>query len=51
MFAGRSPWLLARLINLGLEPLSMTPDEFGKRVADDTAKWAKLIKFASVKAE
>jgi len=41
----------ARLINLGLEPLSMTPDEFGKRIADDTAKWAKVIKFANVKVE
>jgi tripartite-type tricarboxylate transporter receptor subunit TctC len=41
----------ARLINLGLEPLSMTPDEFGKRIADDTEKWAKVIKFANVKSE
>jgi tripartite-type tricarboxylate transporter receptor subunit TctC len=47
----RDPGMKARLINLGLEPLSMTPQEFGKRIADDTEKWAKVIKFANVKAE
>ena len=47
----RDPGMKARLISLGLEPLSMTPDEFGRRIADDTAKWAKVIKFANVKAE
>jgi len=41
----------ARLINLGLEPLAMAPGEFGKRIAVDTEKWAKVIKFANVKAE
>ena len=41
----------ARLISLGVEPLSMTPAEFGKRIADDTEKWAKVIKFAKIKAE
>ena len=40
-----------RLISLGVEPLSMTPAEFGKRIADDTEKWAKVIKFAKIKAE
>jgi tripartite-type tricarboxylate transporter receptor subunit TctC len=41
----------SRLVNLGVEPLTMTPAEFGKRIADDTEKWAKVIKFANVKAE
>ena len=27
----------------------MTPAEFGKRIADDTEKWAKVIKFAAIK--
>jgi tripartite-type tricarboxylate transporter receptor subunit TctC len=40
-----------RLIGLGVEPLSMTPAEFGKRIAADTEKWAKVIKFANVKIE
>jgi tripartite-type tricarboxylate transporter receptor subunit TctC len=45
------PAMKARLISLGVEPLSMTPAEFGKRIADDTEKWAKVIKFAKIKAE
>ncbi len=45
------PGMKARLIGLGVEPLTMTPAEFGKRIEDDTAKWAKVIKFANIKAE
>ena len=45
------PAMKARLISLGVEPLSMTPAEFEKRIADDTEKWAKVIKFAKIKAE
>jgi tripartite-type tricarboxylate transporter receptor subunit TctC len=40
-----------RLLDLGIEPTSMTPAEFGKITADETEKWAKVIKFAGVKAE
>jgi hypothetical protein len=45
------PATKARLISLGVESLSMTPAEFGKRIADDTEKWAKVIKFANITAE
>jgi tripartite-type tricarboxylate transporter receptor subunit TctC len=45
------PAVKAHLISLGVEPLSMTPAEFGKRIADDTEKWAKVIKFADIKSE
>ena len=45
------PAMKTRLIGLGIEPLSMTPAEFGKRIAQDTEKWAKVIKFANIKAE
>ena len=37
--------------NLGIEPVSMTPDEFGKLIASETEKWAKVIKVAGIKAE
>ena len=47
----REPGMRARLIGLGIEPLSMTPEEFEKRIADDTKKWAKVIKFANIKVE
>ena len=30
-------------------PPPMTPSAFGKMIADDTAKWAKVIKFAGIK--
>jgi tripartite-type tricarboxylate transporter receptor subunit TctC len=45
------PTVRARLIGLGIEPLAMTPAELGKRIADDTEKWAKVIKFANIKVE
>ena len=41
-----------RLIDLGATPLPpMTPAEFGKMVADDHAKWVKVIKAAGIKPE
>jgi tripartite-type tricarboxylate transporter receptor subunit TctC len=45
------PKLEARLADLGAESVSMTPIEFGKFIADETEKWAKVIKFAGIKAE
>jgi tripartite-type tricarboxylate transporter receptor subunit TctC len=41
----------ARLVGLGGEPMSMTPAEFGKFVANETEKWAKVIKFAGIKSD
>jgi tripartite-type tricarboxylate transporter receptor subunit TctC len=41
----------ARLVGLGVRPLSMTPTEFGKLIADDTEKWAKVIRSANIKTE
>ena len=29
----------------------MTPAEFGKLVAEETAKWAKVVRAANIKAE
>jgi len=45
------PAMKTRLVGLGVEPLSMTPAEFGKRIVDDTEKWAKVIKFANIRVE
>ena len=45
------PKIKARLADLGAEPMPMTPAEFGKFIADETEKWAKVIKFAGIKAE
>ena len=45
------PKLKARLADLGGVPMPMTPPEFGKFIADETEKWAKVIKFAGIKVE
>ena len=44
------PVLKARLIALGVEPMVETPAAFSKFVADEIEKWAKVIKFAGIKA-
>ncbi len=41
----------ARLVGLGVEPMAMTPAEFGKFTSDEAAKWSKVIKSAKIKAE
>jgi len=46
-----NPQLKARITELGGEPMSMTPDNFRKHIADETAKWAKVIKFAGIKVK
>jgi tripartite-type tricarboxylate transporter receptor subunit TctC len=43
------PKLNAQLIDLGGVPMSVTPAEFGKFIADETEKWAKVVKFAGLK--
>ncbi len=41
----------SRLVDLGGVPMTMTPGEFGKFIASETEKWAKVVKFANIKAE
>jgi len=36
---------------LGAEIAPGSPADFGKFIADETEKWAKVIKFAGIKAE
>jgi tripartite-type tricarboxylate transporter receptor subunit TctC len=45
------PKLRARLTDLGCTPVPGSPVEFGKLIADETEKWAKVIKFANIKPE
>jgi tripartite-type tricarboxylate transporter receptor subunit TctC len=41
----------AKIKHLGAETMPMTPAEFGKFLADETAKWAKVVKFSGAKAD
>ena len=43
------PKIKARFIDLGAPPVVASPAEFGKIIADDTEKWAKVIKFSGAK--
>ena len=45
------PNFQARLADLGASPMPMTPAEFGKFIADETEKWGKVIRAASIKAQ
>jgi tripartite-type tricarboxylate transporter receptor subunit TctC len=45
------PRLKARFADLGGVLLPTTPGEFRKLIADEIEKWAKVIKFAGIKAE
>jgi tripartite-type tricarboxylate transporter receptor subunit TctC len=45
------PTMKARIADLGGSPMSMTPAAFGKFIADETEKWAKVIRAANIKAE
>jgi tripartite-type tricarboxylate transporter receptor subunit TctC len=41
----------ARLADIGALPMPMTAAEFGKHIANETEKWAKVIDIAGVKPE
>jgi tripartite-type tricarboxylate transporter receptor subunit TctC len=41
----------SRLLALGVEPRARTPAEFAKFIANETEKWAGVIKFAGINAE
>jgi tripartite-type tricarboxylate transporter receptor subunit TctC len=45
------PKFKARLVSVGIEPVEMTAAQLGKLIEAATEKWAKVVKFAGVKAE
>jgi len=45
------PKIKVRLADMGGAVVSGSPAEFGKLLADETEKWAKVIGFAGIKAE
>jgi tripartite-type tricarboxylate transporter receptor subunit TctC len=45
------PTIKQRLSGLGFVPTPMSAIQFGKFMADETGKWAKVVKFAGIKLE
>ncbi len=45
------PAVQGRLAAMVNEPIPGSPADFGKLIAEETEKWAKVVKFASIKAE
>jgi tripartite-type tricarboxylate transporter receptor subunit TctC len=43
--------MLKRLAELGGKPIKGTPEDFGKVIAAETAKWEKVVIFSGAKAE
>ena len=45
------PKMKSRFADIGGEPLAGSPADFGKLIAAETEKWAKVVKFADMKPE
>jgi tripartite-type tricarboxylate transporter receptor subunit TctC len=45
------PKIKARMADSGGSALAGSPADFGKLIADETEKWAKVIRAANIKAE
>jgi tripartite-type tricarboxylate transporter receptor subunit TctC len=45
------PPVKEKLVTLGIEPMQLTPAEYGKLITDETEKWAKVVKAAGMKME
>jgi tripartite-type tricarboxylate transporter receptor subunit TctC len=45
------PKIMARLAELGATPMPLSTAEFGKLVAEETEKWAKVVKFSGARPD
>jgi tripartite-type tricarboxylate transporter receptor subunit TctC len=45
------PQIKARMAELGSEIFTGSPADFGKIIVEETEKWAKVVKFAGLKAD
>jgi tripartite-type tricarboxylate transporter receptor subunit TctC len=49
--AARSPDTRQRLQDLGAEPVGNTPEEFGKLLREEVARWAEVVKISGARAD
>ena len=47
----QDPTILSRLKDIGGITIGGSPADFGKLIADETEKWAKVIKFANISVD
>src|SRR5262249_27773800 len=45
------PRMKARIVDLGGDALALSPTDFGKHIAEETEKWAKVMRDANIKPE
>ena len=46
-----NPSMQVRIENFGYTTFASSPDEFGKFIAEDIQKWAKVVKFAGIRPD
>jgi tripartite-type tricarboxylate transporter receptor subunit TctC len=49
--AARSPDLKQKLIEQGTEPVGNSPEEFGRMLKEEVARWAEVVRISGAKAE
>jgi tripartite-type tricarboxylate transporter receptor subunit TctC len=47
----KDPKLVARFADLGGVPTPMTPEQYGKHIADETEKWRKVVEFSGASVD
>ena len=47
----KDPKLIARFADIGGVPTPMSPEQYGKHIADETEKWRKVVEFAGVSVD
>ena len=51
MRATRDPELRKRMLEQGADPVGGTPEEFGKLLREEVARWAEVVKISGAKAD
>lgn len=51
MKAARSPDIRSRLLDQGAEPVGNTPEEFGKLLREEVARWTEVVGASGIRAD